>query len=205
LTNQGSKGTKGNGSPPDENAPAKMTVVDRRHHAQPAEDSAASPGAETRYPSFVEELKDRVEIAEKRMRQAVQEAHSEVDAVRARLQRDVERRVMEGKSRLLGAMLEVLDNLDRAAKVAAGESKLVADGIELIRKQMLAVLKSEGVEPIETLGLEYDPNVAEAVVIEAVEPARGNLILEEIQRGYRHGDTILRAARVKVGKATAGN
>jgi len=190
---------KGNGAPPDENASGKLNVVDRRHHARPAE-SHEAPDA--KYPSFVEELIGRAEAAERRAAEAVTRAHAELDAVRDRLQRDVERRVMEGKSRLLGSMLEVLDNLDRAAKVAEAGPKVVADGIELIRQQLLGVLKSEGVEPIETCGLEYDPNVAEAVVVERVEPERDNLVVDEVQRGYRHGEKILRPARVKVGKAT---
>lgn len=109
---------------------------------------------------------------------------------------------MEGKARLLGSMLDVLDNLDRAVKVAEAGPKVVAEGIELIRQQLLSVLKSEGVEPIETYGLEYDPNVAEAIVVEAVEAGRDNLVVDEVQRGYRHGEKVLRPARVKVGKAT---
>lgn len=190
---------KGNGAPPDENVPAKLNVVDRRHHAQPDEGQEA---AGAKYPSFVEELKGRAEAAEKRAAEALTRAHAELDAVRERLQRDVERRVMEGKARLLGSMLDVLDNLDRAVKVAEAGPKVVAEGIELIRQQLLSVLKSEGVEPIETYGLEYDPNVAEAIVVEAVEAGRDNLVVDEVQRGYRHGEKVLRPARVKVGKAT---
>jgi len=193
---------KGNGAPPDENVPSKLHVVDRRHHANPAEGHEA---LEAKYPSFVEELKGRAEAAERRAAEALTKAHAELDAVRDRLQRDVERRVMEGKTRLLGSMLDVLDNLDRAAKVAEAGPKVVADGIELIRQQLLAVLKSEGVEPIETFGLEYDPTVAEAVVVEPVEAERDNLVVDEVQRGYRHGERVLRPARVKVGKATLRN
>lgn len=194
---------KGNGAPPDEGTPIKVTVLDRRHHAQMSEEAAGDAASAERYPTVVEELKARSEAAEKRASEAVARAHAELDAVRERLQRDVERRVMEGKSRLLGGLLEVLDNLDRAACVAQADAAVVAEGVELIRKQLLSLLKSEGVEPIETLGLEYDPNVAEAVAVQTVEPDSDNLVLEVMQRGYRYGETILRPARVKVGKAAA--
>jgi len=190
---------RGNGAPTDEGTSLKVTVVDRRHHAQPGPDDGRA--AEGRYPSFVEELKSRAEAAERLAREAAARAHEELETVRARLQRDVERRVWEGKSRLLGSMLEVIDNLDRAVEVAGAESKVVAEGIDLIRRQLLALIGSEGVEPIETLGLEYDPHLAEAVVVEKVDPSRDNIVLEEFQRGYRYGETILRPARVKVGKA----
>ena len=192
---------KGNGSPPDEVVPVRITVVDRRHHAHPEEGAGQGGSEGPRHPALVEELKARAEAAERLAREAMTKAQTEIDAVRERLQRDVDRRVMEGKSRLLVPLLEVLDNLDRAIRVAESESKVVAEGIGLIRQQVLALLSSEGIEQIETLGLEYDPNVAEAVVVEKVEPGRDNLVTEELQRGYRYGSIILRHARVKVGRA----
>ena len=192
---------KGNGSPPDEGAPIKVTVVDRRHHAHPGEGEGAAGSGGPRHPALVEELKARAEAAERLAREAMIKAQAEIDAVRERLQRAVDRRVMEGKSRLLVPLLEVLDNLDRAIRVAESESKVVAEGIDLIRQQVLGLLKSEGVEQIETLGLEYDPNVAEAVVVDKVESGRDNLVTEELQRGYRYGSIVLRHARVKVGRA----
>jgi len=195
-------GRKGNGTPSDEGHEVKVNVVDRRHHARAEEGAGRSGDGEPRYPAVVEELKARAEAAEKLAREAMARAHREIDDVRERLERDVERRVMQGKAQLLSSMVEVLDNLDRAWLVAESESKVVADGIDLIRQQLLSLLKAEGVEPIETVGLEYDPNVAEAVVIETVPPDRDNLVLEEIQRGYRYGQSILRPARVKVGKAS---
>jgi len=182
----------------DEGHPVKVTVVDRRHHA--ADDAPAGGEPRSRYPSFIEELRERAQEAERRAGEAVARAERELDAVRERLKRDVDRRVEEGSARLLGAMLEVVDNLDRAAGVAAGESEAITRGIELIRQQVLGILENEGVAPIETVGLEYDPNVAEAVMLEPVEPERHNLVIEELQRGYRLRDTILRAAKVKVGR-----
>jgi len=198
-----------------EGKPVKVTVVDRRHHAAqdgaareeaaPVEDGGSSPATvvqERRYPSFVEELKARTEAAEKRAREAMSRAEAEIDAVRERLQRDVDRRVMEGKSGLLGSILEVADNLERAAAVAASTSPALEKGVELIRQQIFTILKAEGVEPIETVGLPYDPHLAEAVLTEPVNAGRDGFVLEEIQRGYRLGDTVLRPAKVKVGKTS---
>ena len=181
----------------------KINVVDRRHHAvtEPVEGPSEK---RSRYPSMVEELKTRAEKAEKRAREAVAAAEAELEAVRGRLQRNVDRRVSEGKSGLLASLLEVADSLDRAADVAAKESAAMSKGIELIRQQLQRILLNEGVEAIGVLGEPYNPHVAEAVGVVAVEADRDNLVVEELQRGYRYGETILRAARVKVGKATAG-
>lgn len=153
-----------------------------------------------RYPSIVEELRAQTEAARVSAHEAIARAEKEVDAVRERLTRDVERRVLAGRARLLTSVLEIADNLDRAALAAAPESKRIADGIRLIAQQVETMLRSEGVETIETLGLPYDPHTAEAVAIEEGDPARDGLVLEEFQRGYRLGETVLRPAKVKVGK-----
>ncbi|MGH9868172.1 MAG: nucleotide exchange factor GrpE [Candidatus Polarisedimenticolia bacterium] len=187
--------------PSSEGKPIKVTVVDRRHHAHEGDADAAGAHERNPYPSFVEELRSRTEAAEASARDAVGRADREIEAVRERLQRDVERRVAQGQARLLKEMVEVVDNLDRAL-AAAVEAPAVARGIQLVRQQLLGILKTEGVEPIETMGLPYDPNVAEAVVVEQVDGGRDNLVLEEIQRGYLLGDTVLRPARVKVGKSS---
>ena len=180
---------------------AKINVVDHRHHVRSEDAASALETDGGRYPSFVEELKARAELAEKRAREAIARMDAEVEAVRDRLAKDIERRVSQGKATFLGSILEVADNLDRAARGASQASPAIRDGLELIRQQLAGALKAQGVEPIETFGQPYDPHVAEAVVVEPVEAARDNLVIEELQRGYRLGDVILRPARVKVGRA----
>jgi len=179
----------------------KINVVDHRHHVRQEDAPGATEKDRSRYPTFVEELKARTELAENRAREAISRADAEMEAVRERLANDVNRRVSQGKAAFLGSMLEVADNLDRAARGAIHESPAIRDGLELIRQQLAGALKAQGVEPIETLGQPYDPHVAEAVMIEPVEAASDNLVIEELQRGYRLGDVILRPARVKVGRA----
>lgn len=177
----------------------KVSVVDRRHHAS---GETETKGADrSPYPSVVQEMEARTSAAEKRAKEAIARAEAEIDAVRQRLTRDVERRVTEGRARLLGAMLDVVDNLERAAATARGESDKVADGVELILRQVLGILSAEGVEPIETLGHEFDPKLAEAIGVEPVERARHNQVVTEVRRGFRLDDTILRPARVIIGRA----
>lgn len=195
---------EGNGAPfkSDPGEPVRVTVVDRRHHASGSEAGEAhGAGDEPRYPSYVEELRAQAETARAKALEAIRKAEEEVDAVRERLTRDVEKRVLAGRARLLAAVLDVADNLDRAGRAAASQSQTIAEGIGLIGQQLQSILKAEGAEPIETVGLPYDPHLAEAVALEPVDPARDGVVLEEFQRGYRLGDTILRPAKVKVGKA----
>jgi molecular chaperone GrpE len=180
--------------------PIKVTVVDRRHHAQ--SETGDGDAERSPYPSFVEELRSRTEAAEKRAREAAERAEREIDAVRERLQRDVDRKVMQGRSGLLKDLLEVLDNLDRAL-ASAEAAPAVEEGIHLVRRQLLGVLKAAGVEPIDVVGQPYDPNLAEAVMIEPVEKERHDQVVEVLQPGYLFGDTVLRPARVKVGKESS--
>lgn len=182
--------------------PVKITVSDRRHHARADADADAEAGSDrSPYPTLIEELKARAEAAERRTLEARDEMEAEIEAVRERLNRDVERRVGEGKADLLGPLLDVLDNIQRAAGVAGKKSASIGKGVGLIGQQLQGLLKQQGVEPIETVGKPYDPHVAEAVVIEQVETERHDIVIEELQTGYRFGETILRPARVKVGKS----
>jgi molecular chaperone GrpE len=72
--------------------------------------------------------------------------------------------------------------------------------VELIHKQMLELLRKRGVTRIEALGADFDPNVHQAVIHEPSEQHREGEVMEELQRGYKLGDRLLRPAMVKVAK-----
>jgi molecular chaperone GrpE len=96
-------------------------------------------------------------------------------------------------------LLPIIDNLERALQAAAQDDPL-RKGVELIHKQMLEILRRRGVTPIEALGTDFDPNVHEAVTQEESEQHREGEVMEELQRGYKVGDRLLRPAMVKVAK-----
>ena len=102
-------------------------------------------------------------------------------------------------------LLPVMDNLRRAldaeASVEASESKEFRHflhGVELINKQLNSVLESMGIETVATVGQPFDPHVHEAVAIEQTDRFEPDIVMEEIARGYRLGDKLLRPAIVKV-------
>jgi molecular chaperone GrpE len=96
-------------------------------------------------------------------------------------------------------LLPIIDNLERALQAAAQDDPL-RKGVELIHKQMLEMLRKRGVTPIEALGADFDPNVHEAVTHEESDQHREGEVMEELQRGYKVGDRLLRPAMVKVAK-----
>ncbi len=93
--------------------------------------------------------------------------------------------------------LPVLDNF-RLALGSAGTAEQLRTGVELIAKQMEEVLRSLQVTPVETVGVPFDPRVHEA--LESVERADvpDHQVVEEVRRGYRIKDRLLRPALVRI-------
>ncbi len=182
-----------------------FVVVDRRPTFS---DDGAVVQSEARHPTVVEQLKVRAEEAEQRAREistAYRKIEEEREAFRQRLGRGLERRIEMARAEMMRKVITVLDDLDRAiaAARAAADPDAFAAGVALIRDRLFQVLASEGVEPIETVGRPFDPSLAEAVAAEETDdPARDNLVLREVEKGYTLGGTLLRAARVKVARLT---
>jgi len=99
--------------------------------------------------------------------------------------------ILKSNKELLLRLLPILDTLILATKQSKDE------GLTVSLQQFLSVLREEGVEKIETIGKDFDPNIMEC--IETIEGEEGK-VLEEIRAGYKLNDTVLRASLVKVGK-----
>jgi molecular chaperone GrpE len=121
----------------------------------------------------------------------------------------VDRERNETYNRMVGdvvsKLLPVLDNLRRAldteASQQAGESeefRHFLQGVELIYKQLSDVLESLGLQPVAAVGERFDPHVHEAVITEQREDYEPDTVIQELVRGYRLGEKLLRPAIVKV-------
>ncbi len=96
-------------------------------------------------------------------------------------------------------LLPIVDNLQRAlGQEASEEIKAFLKGFDMITTQLLDVLKKHGVEEIEAVGKEFDPNFHQAVMMTSVEGIESNMITEELQKGYKLKDRVIRASLVKV-------
>jgi molecular chaperone GrpE len=143
------------------------------------------------------------ELAESR--DAVARRQADFENYRKRVERErgeVFDRVVADLARKL---LPVVDNLGRAVDAEqtvqsheSKEFKHFLHGIELINKQLGDVLESLGIQPIAAVGERFDPHVHEAVATEASDKFEPDTVTEEITRGYRIGDRLLRPAMVKV-------
>lgn len=103
---------------------------------------------------------------------------------------------------LLTEFLPVLDDVERAleAASASADPALVShrQGLELIQKQFLDLLRRRQVVAIEALGVDFDPNLHQAVGQEVSSAHRDGEVVEDMRRGYRLGDRLLRPSMVKV-------
>jgi molecular chaperone GrpE len=125
---------------------------------------------------------------------------ADFDNYRKRVAREHSELMGRATERLVKELLPVLDDLGRAL-VAADEheeAKLV-EGVQLVHRQLSALLEREGLAEIETNG-RFDPHVHEALLSQPSEQEEGT-VLEVIQKGYRLGERILRPARVVVAAA----
>ena len=127
---------------------------------------------------------------------------AEFDNYRKRTDRERQQLAEAAAADLIKDLLPLLDDLERALKVDAGDeaSAGVRRGVELIHRQLLDTLRKRGVTPIEALGQDFDPHFHNAVTHEPAEGRREGEVIEEFARGYMLGDRLLRPAMVKVAK-----
>lgn len=93
--------------------------------------------------------------------------------------------------------IAVLDNLEKAISANTSDEKM-KEGVELIYKQMLEVMSSFGVEPIEAVNQEFNPELHDAVMHIESEEYGEKIVVEELRKGYKMGDRVLRHSMVKV-------
>lgn len=97
------------------------------------------------------------------------------------------------------SIIPVLDSFDRALQTSPEKSEFHA-GMELIQKQLVDALSKLGVKPISAKGEQFDPRYHEAIEMVDTEDAEDHTVLEELQRGYRLKERLLRPAMVRVAR-----
>jgi molecular chaperone GrpE len=127
----------------------------------------------------------------------------ELDAARARVERDAKQVQDETRRHLIAELLPVLDNFDRtiAAADREGGSRALVDGAKAVRSQLEAVLRHYGVARVDAIAKPFDPAVHDAIsVLEVTDPSYDDVVIDQVQPAYLYGDTLLRPAKVVVGR-----
>jgi molecular chaperone GrpE len=195
---------------PKKNETPKVKVLDRRHWVDddkdPSDKSTPSKPIEERLPNFVEQLKNDAEDKDKRLREyisAYKDKNAENDEFRVRLQKENETRLDQFKAILFARLLPILDNLKRAAQSASQSQDLdsLQEGIDLVVNQFSNELKENGVETVTSVGEKFDPKSHEVfLTVETEDESQDEMIIEELETGYRFKDKLIKASKVKIAK-----
>ena len=159
-------------------------------------------------PKYVEELEARTAAAEKQLQevqarfdQLRQQLQRETDETRQRLNRSADERAAGEKAKFIASLLPALDDLNRAIEAENAPREAILEGIRSIATSFQSALTNAGVEPILSVGEQFDPELHEAVDTEETDREMDGKVIAEYSRGFRMGDRLLRPARVKVGRA----
>jgi grpE len=125
---------------------------------------------------------------------------ADFDNFRKRQEHEREELLKFGTENALKKMLEVLDNFERGKKALENveDCQTVKDSFDLVHKQVVETLAKLGLEVIETEGKEFDPNFHDAVMQTPTSEKPEHTIINELQKGYKMGDKVLRPALVNV-------
>lgn len=179
-------------------------VIDKRHFLDLDKlDLKAAVEEKPRYPTYVEELMGRVKETERRFEERKQQIDQEIARTRTRLEADYTRRLEFEKQKLVLPILDVLDNLERAlgTVIKPGSVDHLREGVEMTANLFRARLQALGVEPVSLLGKPFDPNLGQAIAtVEVADEERDGIVVDEVLRGYKMGDQLLRPAQVRVGQ-----
>ena len=127
----------------------------------------------------------------------------ETQEMRQRLMKTLEDRAKQGQFIFLTTLLPVLDNLNLGIKASETDSSFehLLTGVKGTARSFEQALMSVGVEPIQSVGADFNPEMHEAVEMVETDAANDGKIVGEFSRGYKFGDKLLRPSRVQVGKA----
>jgi molecular chaperone GrpE len=147
----------------------------------------------------VEELRrERDELQDQLLRR-----RAEFENYRKRVERDRHQAGTDSAAAVLKALIPTIDNLDRALDAPSGDG--LREGVELIRRELLALLEAQGVVRQDPKGERFDPERHQALSHEKAPGHEEGTVVEVFGKGYTYKDRLLRPALVKVAKGDEGN
>ncbi len=125
---------------------------------------------------------------------------ADFDNYRKRTQKEKTEIIKYASERVIGDLLPVLDNFERAVSAAQinPDFSAFSQGVEMILRQLQTALSKEGLKAIEAIGQQFDPNLHDAVLRVESEEHPENTVVDELQKGYYLKEKVLRPSMVKV-------
>ncbi len=145
-----------------------------------------------------EKKKDKRDEQIEQLTDRVTRQMAEFENFRRRTEAEKSQMFNMGAKNIIEKILPVVDNFERGLATVEEGADPFADGMLMIYKQMLTTLEEAGVKPIEAVGQEFNPDYHNAVMHVEDEEVGENIVVEEFQKGYMFGDSIVRHSMVKV-------
>ena len=186
-----------------------MTTEERNENLEEVEETVENQETTETEEEVVEEktaeelLQEKVEKLEEELKQSEDKylrLYAEFENFKRRKNKEIETNNVYKSQKVITEILPSLDNLERALQVESDneEIKSLLKGVEMVYEGLLNVLKSEGVELIETENAQFDPNYHHAVMQDEDSEKESGAILDTFQKGYKLKDRVIRPAMVKV-------
>ena len=186
-----------------------MTTEERNENLEEVEETVENTETTETKEEVVEEktaeelLQEKVDKLEEELKQSEDKylrLYAEFENFKRRKNKEIEINNVYKSQKVITEILPSLDNLERALQVESDneEIKSLLKGVEVVYEGLLNVLKSEGVELIETENAQFDPNYHHAVMQEEDSEKESGAILDTFQKGYKLKDRVIRPAMVKV-------
>lgn len=186
-----------------------MTTEERNENLEEVEETVENTEATETKEEVVEEktaeelLQEKVDKLEEELKQSEDKylrLYAEFENFKRRKNQEIETNNIYKSQKVITEILPSLDNLERALQVDSDneEVKALRKGVEMVYEGMLNVLKTEGVEVVETENVQFDPNIHHAVMQGEESDKESGVILDTFQKGYKLKDRVIRPAMVKV-------
>jgi molecular chaperone GrpE len=142
--------------------------------------------------------------------QLAQRTKADFDNYRKRMAAESQAQVERGRLEVVSGLIEAVDNLERVLEAVGieqsaalggeipAEAPVAEQGVIVAYRDLTAVLKKTGVEAFDSKGQTFDPNLHEALQALPAEGVDSGVVIEEMQKGYRAGENVIRHARVVV-------
>lgn len=165
----------------------------------------AEPVSEREAEAVASRLREELADADDRLLRL----QAEFENFRKRALRERQEALQYGSQNLFKDLVSVVDNLERAIAHAresgGGDLASFLQGVELVQRELLAVLEKNHVTEIEALGKPFDPSLHEAMAQVESGAVPPNTVIDVLQKGFQLRDRLVRPARVIVAKATDGS
>ena len=169
-----------------------------------AEEAAEKAESETAEEPAKEEEEKKAEDETKKAEEAESERYMRLMAEFQNFKKRVAKEKSDihayANEKIVGDILPVLDNFERALDAEGGDLEAYAKGMQLIFEQLKKALENAGLEEIKAMDEEFDPNVHNAVMTDNLEEKEDGTITKVLQKGYKLKDKVIRPSMVAVNK-----